>query len=223
MTVNPVRIAMRAYLSSHHLWAAQHFARMAGTIEPPAAPPDGRLDIRHRSYVIGAVVESVAFAEAFINELLQDAADAHPSYVGSISATARSAWASLWAETNDGSISMLVKYQLALVATGAAPFERRVQPYQDMALVTKVRNLLTHFRPETLIAGEAMRIEEQLRGRFAINQLMRNVGNPFFPDKCLGAGCANWAVMTSTALADEFCSRLSLRPNYQMVQWDEAP
>jgi hypothetical protein len=107
---------------------------LAGTIEPDTPAQESKLDIRHRSYVMGAVLESVAFVEAFINELLQDAADNHPSYVNAMPVSWREAWALLWSETRDGNAPLLLKFQLALIAAGAAPFDRGAPPYQSSEL-----------------------------------------------------------------------------------------
>lgn len=65
---------MRGYMLLQHLWAAEHFARLALEYEAAHTGEPQRW-VRHRSYVITAVAESVAFLEAFINELFQDAKD----------------------------------------------------------------------------------------------------------------------------------------------------
>jgi hypothetical protein len=68
-------VSMRGYLSTQHLWSAEHFTRLAAELEA-AHTGEARFSIRHRSYVLGALGEAVAFLEAFVNELFQDAADA---------------------------------------------------------------------------------------------------------------------------------------------------
>jgi len=54
---------------------------------------------------------------------------------------------------------------------------------------------------------------------FESNRLMSNSGNPYFPDHCLGAGCAHWAVATARGFTDDFFARLNLRPNYQRADF----
>ena len=73
--VETATVSMRGYLSTQHLWSAEHFTRLAAELEA-AHTGEARFSIRHRSYVLGAVGEAVAFLEAFINELFQDAQDA---------------------------------------------------------------------------------------------------------------------------------------------------
>jgi hypothetical protein len=62
------RIVMRNYLSTQHLYAARYAAEDAQAREV-ACKGQGVFDVRHRGYVLTAVVESVAFLEAAINEL----------------------------------------------------------------------------------------------------------------------------------------------------------
>ena len=69
-------VSMRGYFSTQHLWSAEHFIRLTAELEA-AHTGEARFSIRHRSVLpLGAVGEAVAFLEAFVNELFQDAADA---------------------------------------------------------------------------------------------------------------------------------------------------
>jgi hypothetical protein len=56
-----------------------------------------------------------------------------------------------------------------------------------------------------------------LRKKFATNPLAaKNV--PFFPDKCLGHGCAEWAIVNSIIFVDEFFRRLGLPVPYEGIR-----
>lgn len=55
-----------------------------------------------------------------------------------------------------------------------------------------------------------------LAGKFATNQLT-GAGNPFYPDKVLGAGCDRWAINAAVAFADEFLHRLGIAATYEHV------
>jgi hypothetical protein len=85
----------------------------------------------------------------------------------------------------------------------------------------KLRNMLVHFRPETASAADIQGIEKQLASKFDENPLMAGAGNPYFPDKCLGAACAQWAAWVAKSFVDEAFSRLGVQPNYQRVGWDD--
>ena len=81
-TFGAISVAMRVYYSSYHLWAARHFTRLATENEDPHT---GRstFNVAHRSYVTSAIFSAVSFLEAAINEIFQDAADKHLSYISS--------------------------------------------------------------------------------------------------------------------------------------------
>ena len=49
-----------------------------------------------------------------------------------------------------------------------------------------------------------------------------NKGNPFYPDKALGHGCAEWAVNTALAYADAVHTALGLKPIYDAMRKDLA-
>jgi len=55
------------------------------------------------------------------------------------------------------------------------------------------------------------------RGRFVLNALTGQ-GNPFWPDKLLGAGCARWAQQVTMTFIDAFFSRLDLPAPYDNVR-----
>lgn len=63
------------------------------------------------------------------------------------------------------------------------------------------------------------KLEVQINKRFPPNKMMAGTGNPFWPDKCLGGGCANWAVESATKFAKEAFGRLRIEPNYQRIEW----
>jgi len=215
-----VTVSMRAYLSSHYLWAAEHFAALASKVE--SDPSRQSFDLRHRAYVVATIFQSLAFVEALINELLKDAADGSPGYLAAVDPTILQGLAVFW-ETDDGFARLLSKYQVALVVARCSPLDSGQQPYQDLNLLRELRNLLVHFRPETVSSAHVQTIEKRLKGKFAIDPTLKDMGNPFFPDKCLSAGCAAWATKTTRAFTDEFCRRLSITPNYQAVNWDRTP
>ena len=77
------KIKMRAYFSTYHLWAAQHFAAECQGIEN-AHSGVSKFDIRHRALAMATIIESGAFLESVINELFKDCYDDHVSYTNSL-------------------------------------------------------------------------------------------------------------------------------------------
>lgn len=211
-------ISMRVYFSRYHIWAAAHFARTSGNIERER---DDGFHLDHRAYVTGAIVESVSFLEAAINEFFTDASEDYstPEWTGALPAAVLKRVGAMWGFVARASI--LDKYQAVLGLVGQTAYDPGLAPYQDVALLVGLRNHLVHFTPESLVAGavDSHRFERQLRSKFQQNKLMAKAGNPYFPDKCLGCGAAKWAVESSLRFADDFfISRLNLKPNYDYIR-----
>jgi hypothetical protein len=181
-----------------------------------------RFDIQHRAYATSAVLSAVAFLEAAINELFKDVADAHESYISSIDEESRKFILTFWQlteERNRSPFTILDKYQIVLTFCRKEQFMTGAPPYQDADLVIKLRTELMHYKPESYGGEVQHRFLKQLRGKFSENPLMADSGNPYFPDKCLGSGCATWAAHSVKKLANEFFQRLSISPNYQRVSF----
>jgi hypothetical protein len=214
-------IMMRVYFSTYHLWAAEHFAKSAATLESaPGRIP--RFDIEHRAYVTNSILSSVAFLEAAINEFYKDIVDRYDSYVSPINAESKDVIDVVWEMTegrNRSPFAILDKYQMALTFCRKEQFSSGEQPYQDADLTIKLRNELMHYKTSTYGGEIQHRLVKHLPGKFAESPLMKGSGNPHFPDKCLGSPCANWAVRSVKKLADDFFEKLDISPNYKRVKF----
>lgn len=163
--------------------------------------------------------------EAAINELYQDAFDKHSSYLNALPQEIKKLLGEFWGMTevaNKSAISILDKYQLALRFCGSEPFNKGTSPYQEVDLIVRIRNELTHYKPKSLGGDSIHKLETRLRGRFPESKLMLASGNPYFPDKALGRGCADWAVISVRKFADKFFSKIKVVPNYQRVKFDNS-
>ena len=214
-SVGTPTIAMRSYLSTHHLWAAEHFTRLAVECEA-AHTGESRFSIKNRAYVIGAVGESVAFLEAFINELYQDAADGGGNADG-LSPDMVRLMAEYWRTTDNAkAVGVTKKYDMARAFAGHPRSDAGRRPHEDVTYLVKLRNWLVHYTPRTVSAEDPHTLDH-VRGRFADNALMAGGGNAWFPDHALGAGCAGWAVPSGRALVDEFVAVIGCRANYRIT------
>ncbi|WP_052060546.1 hypothetical protein [Rhodococcoides fascians] len=210
-------VASRHYLATQHLWTAQHAARLCGEVELSFLDSESGYPAEHRAHALTAVLSSVAFLECLVNQVFQDVADTAPdtpnSRIDGISEAARDTMRVLWTEAKlDEKLSVLDKYQLALTCTGKPRFSSGRDPFQSGDLLIKLRNKLVHFKPEWHDHANEHKFEKHLKGRFADCQLP---GDPWFPNKCLGAGCASWACNTAVALADDWWSQLGLSFDYR--------
>lgn len=221
-----IAIASRTYLSVTHLSAAALFAKQSRDIESSGTlmSLDATGLRQHHACVVSAVIMSAAFLEANINELFSDCAD--EQFARNLSTLrAKDLMGRLWEKgiPRTASYSILEKYEIALELNDKAGFNTGATPYQDVKLLVELRNALIHFEPETIQShsvNEAQKVhkfEKRFAGKFSPNALT-GAKNPFYPDKLLGAGCANWAIMSAVAFTDEFYERLGTEPIYEYVR-----
>lgn len=209
------KVKMRAYFSTYHLWAAMHFADECQKIESVHSG-QATFDVRHRALAIAAITESGAFLEAVVNELFKDCADDYLSYASALPSAAVAALKTQWNEWHaKGRVtkSTLDKFNAAIKCCSVTPFDQGITPYQGAKQVLDLRNALMHFTPEWSAADEAHKFDV-LKKKFKSNALMDGSGNPYFPDKCLGAGSSRWAVDAVRLFADDFHARIGVKANY---------
>lgn len=216
------------FYSLDHARAAAHFVRQCSTLETETAiPPDRAIDqqifAEHRSAVTAAIFASVAFLEASINELFASA-DHDNLEVGGGRGGLPQRGRQLLALLSEPleRASTLDRYQLALGLLGHKPLETGAQPYQDAALLVKLRNMLVHYRPEWragAVDGAASdpdtNVEKALAGKRLKPNPFTSEVNPFFPDRCLGHGCAAWAWASALAFTDAFFRRIGVTAVYE--------
>ena len=124
------------------------FAKKALFIERAATADRSRF-IEHASYVSASIVTSVAFLESFINEVLVELAE-FPG--GRLWPERHKLFSRLWALgiPRTASYSILEKYQITLIVSGAEAFDVGKKPYQDAQTVVALRNELIHYTPTPL-------------------------------------------------------------------------
>ena len=224
-----LRVSIRSYSSGHLLWTAQHEAELAGLVEAGLAGTVP-FSLEHRGYVLSSIIASVAFLEAMINELFQDAADGHApepdGYITPLSEECRRTMAEVWAITRGGRVPALEKFDSLLRSVGTPLLDRKSDLVKDAEAAIDLRNRLIHFRPEDRSAEDEAHAMERIRGKFADNALMAGSGNPWWPDKALGHGAADWAHRSVKSLADHVSDAVGIVPNYRRLEaagWEQAP
>jgi hypothetical protein len=228
-----VRTAVRHYLSTSHLRAASHLGSLANKIEleHQDSPWDEALTPyinEHRAYVIGAILTSASFLEASINELFSDAYD-HPQKLNGISRNAKAVMSSLWqTEHFNRHAGVLEKFETALEVAGKDNFRKGDAEFQNAKILLELRNALVHFKPEFTATDESQvskttshgRLSRSLRGKFDPSKLggVDKTGSVFFPQKCLGYGCAAWSVKSSFQFAQLFYEKIGLAAPFEHMQ-----
>jgi len=198
------------------MFAAEHFAASARTIED-SGPSANQEDLnRHRAYATAAVLSAVAFLESSINEFYHEAQNRDTNSLSPLKEKVLALLDQFWPELERSSV--LHKYQVALLIADTQRFDQGGQPYQDADSLIKLRDALVHYKPEwDDEQGRHHSLQERLQHKFQENRLVP-AGSLWFPHLCLGAGCANWAVSAAGRFSDEFCSRLGIPPRHWRVE-----
>ena len=208
--------------STQHYYSADLFANIAAELEAQANSNERGLYARHQAYTSGAVLASVAFMEGYINELFTHCADGlGGSSLQGLSTDERSLLGRMWNRgvPRTARFSVLDKYDITLDLLAKPPFDRGAEPYQGVTALLALRNALMHFEPDfypvpnprgdPIPQDTLPNLEKKLRDRFALNPLAYDQFG-FFPDKCLSAGCARWAVDSATSLVHAFVKRMGI-------------
>jgi hypothetical protein len=208
-------------MTMDHLWTARHAAKLCGELEPRLQPNDP--EVEHRSLAVTAVFFSAAFLESLVNEIILDLIKpppgGPPARVQGISANANTTAAikAIWNRRRPQP-SLLDKYKETLAAVGlnrikARPYTETRDPYRSAELLIQFRNHLVHFKPKTRDIHTDHEFEERFK-KAKIVENQQNIGLPWFPNKALGAGLAQWACDSSDRFARSWWGRMGLHRPY---------
>jgi hypothetical protein len=115
-------------------------------------------------------------------------------------------------EKAERAMSTLSKFQVALVCAGHDRMAIGAEPYQSADVPIDLRNALVHFKPRWWHddgTGEA-KFVGALRDKLAGRENRQPIGAPWFPNKVLEAGCADWACESVIAFARDWHGRMGL-------------
>jgi len=221
-------VVSRSYFSIPFIAGATYFARQARGLEDGY---DGSNEYfqenstPHRAVVLAAIISAVTCLEAFINELFSDADEASVGLITALPQSAREIMAKFWdiGIPRTARHDILNKYDVAFLLITGKTLDRSRPPTQDTQSLIKLRNALIHFEPSwqqhaTPVDPKlAHQFEKLFNGKFLENKLTGQ-GNPFYPDKLLGYGCAQWAAHTAIDFVDYFCKEIAATPPYDHIR-----
>ena len=198
--------------TKQHFEAARYFANCAASMENEFQKADLKDEIgksQHRAYVVGAVVSATMAMETCINEIYLDACNKDRQKLSRLDEHEMALLAEWWPHL-ERHVKILLKYQHALLVVGKPALPKGENPYQDADNLVHLRNALTHYKPEWDNALKMHAdIRARLEGKFAVNPLAPDA-HLWFPDRCLGSGCAKWAVGAAEEFVRAFCERLGI-------------
>lgn len=224
-------IARWTMLSPTHIRAAALAARRVHQIEQDESnrrakgislPNDEFQAIfhEHRVHAVIAMIESVAFLEATINEFLAAVVGERVEYRDTVTLTpaVRTKLKVYWKFHVRG--DLLKKYQATLELIELPQFEKKKTPYRGVQGLIDFRSALVHYKPKLMTDEELHDIEKTLRDvskvSFGPNPLVPE--NNFYPDRVLHHASAKWAVKTSLDFADAFYSKIKAPTPYAAIQ-----
>lgn len=216
------RVQTHHFLTLDHLWNARHAAKLCGQLEPQLLRNDPKVE--HRSLAITAVFFAGAFLDALVNEVIHGLIDPDgpstrvaglPTDQPTIDVFKGIVWDRRGRERRLGT---LPKYRetLAAVAVNRAtvrPFAKNRPPYKRADLLIRFRNYLVHFTPETQDIHTDHEFEVEFKNA-GIVENQQDIGKPWFPNKALGAGLAQWACDSSSEFAESWWRRIGLRRSF---------
>jgi hypothetical protein len=193
---------VRTNLSVVHLLSASKFCRATGIIEQANIQNQfGEFWDDIQTQAIATVLTAVAGLEAFANELFVDHAEVFSELrIGVME--------KLWELYEQKSI--LDKYEFALLLRNGVKLERDAAPYQGIAALIKLRNALTHYKPEwSDQESEHAKVSKQLKGRATASSFFSR-DERLFPRAWACHGTTKWAVTSVTDFILDFEKRASI-------------
>jgi hypothetical protein len=164
------------------------------------------------AYASGAVMSSVAFLEATINEFFHDFFDKFNNLKinkSNLLIELKSEWDKneddfYWRKLED-------KYEIVYKEIIGEKLYKKSKTYENFKDIIRIRNLLVHFKLkwQDVINEDNQYKINHIRKKFKENPFREKTGNPYFPDKCLAAGCAEWSIKSSYEFLTMFSNELS--------------
>ncbi len=187
------------------------------------------LILRHEVFILNSVLSSVAFLESAINEFYSDAADNAYFFPDEknedLLRDIREKWRN---EKNFDRAPLMTKFRRILAIGGKSPLDEHDPVVSDIGTLIDIRNYLMHYKREWVVmqdnegGGECEetrteKFEKVLKNKFRENPLAQEK-QQFFPYKCLGHGCAEWAVVSCLEFTDGFFNSLELPAPYDGIK-----
>ncbi len=221
MAIGNVRLGVVVIFSDNHIRSSIHFAKLAWKYERKYLHGiKGFNTNSHRSFVIGSIIMSSAFAEAYVNELI--VGPHNPWNEGVITEKQLQSVRSIGLRDkgNTGRYSETIEKYKKIVEV----LQKRVLNigrgiWQDLDLLIKIRNHFMHFQSYTSWLkpreNEINELWKTLEPKITKNPVAEAMGHFYWPDIALGYGCARWAVKTIIAAHDEFNEMVDLTKRHK--------
>jgi hypothetical protein len=192
----------RVNLSVPHLLSAASFSRRVRELQTEHSGKEfGEFWNDIFAAATATVFAAIAALESYANELFIDHEKVFPEIKPEI-------MAKLW--ELDEQKRPLEKFEFALVVKSGGSLDRGAKPYQDVAALVKLRNSLTHFKPEWFRQQEEhAKLSTALRNVATLSPFFRST-EPLFPRGWASHATVVWAVRSVFDFIVEFERRAGI-------------
>ncbi|HLP91446.1 MAG TPA: hypothetical protein VK184_23040 [Nostocaceae cyanobacterium] len=182
-----------------------------------------KADINYTSFNLNAVINSVMFIEATINEFYSEISEAkNDSLIVQHLGEQQVKRVNKFLKTNENFLQKennLYKYDLALVLLDQNEFDKGRSPYQPAKILVDLRNFLIHYKIETvdILEDKASKLEASLKNKFGMHPLYKDNDITLkcfypFPKNYLSHECAKWSIKTSREFVETFFAQINYTP-----------
>jgi hypothetical protein len=203
------RMDTRYSFTSQFLMAAILQTQEAYAIEQKPVDEVSETDrVRHRGYVVGAIMQSVAALEAEIWEVMVYGPGHHLGSNG-IDAGARDFLCPV-AELIDRQ-DALSRYATVLHLLKKKPIDFGTRIPQNASMVVKLRNEIVHYKSKLGVDLDRVKLFRALQKKgHRRPPFQQGSGMNFFPHFCLSADCAAWAAQSCIRFINQFYEFLEI-------------
>ncbi len=204
---NPV-IQLRYNFTNNFLVGASALSKMALQIDKKGKAATETEQLEYKAFVAGCIMQSVAALESEIWSLLHHGPGHHLGSNG-VDNNAKNILSIVASSLEKEPV--LERYNIALQLTRNKKLELGKQPMQDVGLLIRLRNEITHFKSlwttemDSKNLYEVLEIMDSTRPTFYPEGFMN-----FFPNICLNYIRAKWAIDTVVNFINYYYKELKI-------------
>ncbi|HQP83197.1 MAG TPA: hypothetical protein PK277_09155 [Methanoregulaceae archaeon] len=184
---------------------------------------------KDQALATGSIMSIVAYLETTINEFFSDCITKSGNFpnFSKIDESIIENLVNYWNQTDNRGIyknrwkTILERYLDVYKIIKGKGLHYPSKYYEDVNALIDLRNILVHYEPKWQHGKPHFDDPygiNRLDGKFSYNKFREDSGNPFFPYKCLGAGCSKWAIVISENFVKEFFSNIDVDPVFFKVE-----
>ncbi|CAJ1504174.1 hypothetical protein [[Mycobacterium] holstebronense] len=209
-------VRIRDYLASQHLWTARRESELCRLREDRIGVST-ELDRCRLSHATNTVLAAVAFLDAFIGSVWQDAADGERNHLtANIPDSALAEMRRLWKGDKNAErrYGIVKKFQTALTLSGRDRIPEHADLLESVKVLVEFRNALVHFKPRWREHGKDIDLDKILKSKITSDLAYPAHMQPWFPHKPLSAKSARWACDTVIAFTRDWHSRMGMSGDF---------